>query len=116
MSVSEMPRNRENALCCGYGGLYGDGTIARVVKAALVKRKDLASSGKRHVVSYCPGCHLVNHYFQPGYTSHYLLEEVLKALGDTVSQPFSHFYRRLAGPRMAWNLLGTTRSALWYRP
>jgi Fe-S oxidoreductase len=113
MTISEMPHNRENTLCCGYGGLYNDGKIAKVVKTALIKRKDLARSGKRHVVSYCPGCHLVNHYFQPGYTSHYLLEDVLLALGETVPEPFSIFYRRLARPHIAWNLAGTAKSALW---
>ena len=113
MTVSEMPHNRENSLCCGYGGLYTDGKIAHVVKAARIKRKDLAASGKRHVLSYCPGCHLVNHYFQPGYKSHYLLEDVLSALGETVATPFSIFYRRLARPHIAWNLMGTTRSAFF---
>ena len=59
------------------------------------------------------GCHLVNHYFQPGYTSHYLLEDVLPALGETVSEPFSIFYRRLVRPHIAWNLAGTTKNAFW---
>ena len=113
MTLSEMPHNRENSLCCGYGGLYTDGKIAHVVKAAGIKRKDMAASGKRHVVSYCPGCHLVNHYFQPGYRSHYLLEDVLTALGETMTTPFSIFYRRLARPHIAWNLMGTTRSAFF---
>jgi Fe-S oxidoreductase len=112
MSISEMPHNRENALCCGYGGLHTDGKIANVVRAALIKRKDMAASGKKHIISYCPGCHLVNHYFQPGYKSHYLLENVLLALGDNVTKPFSTFYRRLAHPYMAWNLLRVSKSAL----
>lgn len=111
MRLTEMPHNRENALCCGYGGLYNDGKIAKVVKTALVKRKDMAASGKKHIVSYCPGCHLVNHYFQPGYTSHYLLEDVLSALGETVAEPFSIFYKRLARPHIAWNLASVSKSA-----
>lgn len=113
MTVSELPHNRENALCCGYGGLYTDGKIAHAVKTARIKRKDMAAGGKSHVVSYCPGCHLVNHYFQPGYRSHYLLESVLSALGDAPAEPFSVFYRRLARPHIAWNLMGTTRSAFF---
>jgi Fe-S oxidoreductase len=113
MTLTELPHNKENSLCCGYGGLYSDGRIARVVRAARIKRKDLAASGQKHVVSYCPGCHLVNHYFQPGYGSHYLLEEVLHALGDSVPEPFSLLHRRLARPHIAWNLMGTTKSAFW---
>jgi Fe-S oxidoreductase len=113
MTLSELPHNRESALCCGYGGLFMDGRVKRVVSAARVKRRDLAAGGKKHVVSYCPGCHLLNHYFQPGYDSRYLLEEVLKALGDPVTQPLSTLHRRLVRPRMAWHLMGTTKSALW---
>ena len=112
LTVSELPHNRDDALCCGYGGLFNDGKIAQVVKTASVKRKDLIAAGKKHVVSYCPGCHLLIHYFQPGYKSHYLLEDVLTALGDPVTAPFSIFYRRLARPRMAWNLLKVSPSAL----
>ena len=111
MTISEMPHNRENALCCGYGGLYNDGKIANVVRAASIKRKDMAAGGKKNVVSYCPGCHLVNHYFQHGYKSHYLLEDVLRALGDPVTEPFSIFYRRLARPHMIWNLASLSKSA-----
>jgi Fe-S oxidoreductase len=112
MTISEMPHNRENSLCCGYGGLFNDGKIAKVVKTALVKRKDLAEAGKKHVVSYCPGCHLLNHYFQPGYKSHYLLEDVLLALDGTVAEPVSIFYRRLVRPHIAWNLASVAKSAL----
>lgn len=112
MRVSELPHHRETALCCGYGGLFNGGKVADVVRAASIKRKDMAAGGKKHVVSYCPGCHLVNHYFQPGYQSHYLLEEVLAALGDRVTAPFSSFYWRLARPHIAWNLMGVSRSAL----
>jgi Fe-S oxidoreductase len=111
MTISEMPHNRENALCCGYGGLYNDGKIANVVRAASIKRKDMKASGNENVVSYCPGCHLVNHYFQPGYKSHYLLEDVLLALGDPVTEPFSIFYRRLARPHMVWHLASLSKSA-----
>ena len=112
MTVSEMPHNREDSLCCGYGGLFNDGKIAKVVKTALVKCKDLAEAGKKHVVSYCPGCHLLNHYFQPGYKSHYLLEDVLLALDGRVAEPFSIFYRRLGRPHIAWNLAGVAPSGL----
>ncbi len=112
LTVSELPHNRDDALCCGYGGLFNDGKIAGVMKTAMIKRKDLAASGRKHVISYCPGCHLMNHYFQPGYKSHYLLEDVLTALGDPVTAPFSIFYRRLARPRMAWDLLKVSPSAL----
>jgi hypothetical protein len=105
MTISEMPHNREDSLCCGYGGLFNDGKIAKVVNTALVKRRDLAEAGKKHVVSYCPGCHLLNHYFQPGYRSHYLLD-------GTVSEPFSIFYRRLVRPHIAWNLASIAKSAL----
>jgi len=72
----------------------------------------MAASVKKHIVSYCPGCHLVNHYFQSGYKSHYLLENVLWALGDNVTKPFSIFYRRLVHPHMAWNLMSISKSAL----
>ena len=99
ITVSELPHNRENSLCCGYGGLFSDGKVTPVARTILRKRKDLAVSGKRRVVSYCPGCHLVNHYFQPGYRSHYLLEEALLALGDAVPEPGSVFYRRLLQSR-----------------
>jgi Fe-S oxidoreductase len=112
LTVSELPHNREDALCCGYGGLFNDGKIVHVVKTAAVKRQDLAAAGKKHVISYCPGCHLLLHYFQPGYKSHYLLEDVLTALGDPVTAPFSIFYRRLARPRLAWNLLKVSPSEL----
>lgn len=112
MTISELPHNRENSLCCGYGGLFNDGKVAEVVKTISVKRRDLARSGKRHILSYCPGCHLINHYSQPGYKSHYLLEDALRALGDRVSEPGSIFYRRLLRPRIAWHLMGTARSAL----
>ena len=112
LTASELPHNREDALCCGYGGLFNDGKIDGVMKTAMIKRKDIAASGKKHVVSYCPGCHLLTHYFQPGYKSHYLLEDVLTALGDPVTAPFSVFYRRLARPRMAWNLLKVSPDAL----
>lgn len=111
MTVSELPHNRENALCCGYGGLYTEGKVPRIIQAARIKRKDMAASGRKNIVSYCPGCHLVNHYFQPGYRSHYLLEDVLLALGETVAAPFSVFYRRLARPNVLWGLMGTTTSA-----
>jgi Fe-S oxidoreductase len=112
LTVTELPHNREDSLCCGYGGLFNDGRIANVVKAAAIKRKDLAAGGKKQVVSYCPGCHLLIHYFQPGYKSRYLLEDVPTALGDPVAAPFSVFYRRLARPRMAWNLMKVSPSAL----
>jgi hypothetical protein len=65
------------------------------------------------VVSYCPGCHLINYYFQPGYKSHYLLEDVLWALEGRVAEPFSIFYRRLSHPHLAWNLTGLARSAFF---
>lgn len=112
MRISEMPNNREASLCCGYGGLFTNGKIADVVKASLIKRKDLAGSGKKHIVSYCPGCHLVNHYFQPGYKSHYLLEKVLYSFGDRLETPYSIFYRRLFRPHIAWNLARISKSAL----
>ena len=112
MTISELPHNRKNSLCCGYTGFFNDGKVAKFVKTALVKRKDFAQSGKKHFVSYCPGCHLFNHYFQPGYKSHYLLESVLLALEGKVAEPFSIFYRRLIRPRTAWNLARVAKSAL----
>ena len=113
MTISELPHNRENSLCCGYTGYFNDGKVAKFVKTALIKRKDFAKSGKKHFVSYCPGCHLFNHYFQPGYKSHYLLEDVLLALDGKVAEPFSIFYRRLFRPRIGWNLARIAKSALW---
>lgn len=112
MTISELPHNRENSLCCGYTGYFNDGKVAKFVKTALVKRKDFAQSGKKHFVSYCPGCHLFNHYFQPGYKSHYLLESALLALEGKVAEPFSIFYRRLIRPRTGWNLARVSKSAL----
>jgi hypothetical protein len=112
MTISELPHNRENSLCCGYTGFFNDGKIANFVKTALVKRRDFAKSGKKHFVSYCPGCHLFNHYFQPGYKSHYLLESTLMALEGKVAQPFSVFYRRLIRPGSGWNLMMVSKSAL----
>jgi hypothetical protein len=111
MTVSELPHNREDALCCGYGGLHSGGKVPRIVQAARIKRRDMAASGKRNIVSYCPGCHLVNHYFQPGYRSHYLLDDVLTALGEKITAPFSVFYRQLGRPRVLRGLMGTTKSA-----
>lgn len=112
ISISELPHNRENAVCCGYNGYFNNGKVANFVKTALIKRKDFAQSGKKHVISYCPGCHLFNHYFQPGYKSHYLLEDALLALDGNVAEPFSVLYRRLARPHIAWNLASVAKSAL----
>lgn len=113
MTVSELPHNREDALCCGYGGLFNDGKIPDIARAARIKRKDFRLAGKKHVVSYCPGCHLINHYCQPGYKSHYLMESVLRALEGRVAEPFSILYRRFLHPRTAWNLAKLTRSAFF---
>ncbi len=112
MTVSELPHNREDSLCCGYGGLFGDGKVAGVLQTARIKRRDLAEAGRKHILSYCPGCHLVNQYLQPGYRSHYLLEDVLIALDGKVAGPFSTFHRRLARPHIAWNLARVAGAAL----
>lgn len=105
MNLAELPHNRADSLCCGYGALFNNGKLRDAARAIRIKRRDLAAAGRRHVLSYCPGCHLVNHYFQPGYRSHYLLEDALFALGDRVPAPASIFYRRLLRPRSAWRLL-----------
>jgi len=112
INISELPHNRENSLCCGYTGFFNDGKVNKFVKTALRKRKDFTESGKKHFISYCPGCHLFNHYFQPGYRSHYLLEEALLALDGRVAEPFSIFYRRLVRPHIGWNLASVAKSAL----
>ncbi|MDD5711825.1 MAG: (Fe-S)-binding protein [Smithellaceae bacterium] len=112
ITISELEHNRENSICCGYNGFFNDGKISKYVKTAMLKRKDFANSGKKHVLSYCPGCHLFNHYFQPGYKSHYLLEETLLALDGKVAEPFSVLYKRMLRPHIAWNLTRVSKSAL----
>ncbi len=111
MTVSEAPHNREDALCCGYGGLFGDGKLAGAAEVASLKRRDLEESGKKEVVNYCPGCHLITHYFQPGYRSRYLLEEALRALEGRVGEPLSLLHRRFLRPHISWHLAKLARSA-----
>ena len=113
MSISEMPHNMDDSLCCGYGGLFTNGKISDVIRSSLIKRQEFAECGKKHILSYCPGCHLVNHYFQPGYKSHYLLEDVLSAVGEKLESPYSIFYRRLLRPHVAYNLASVFKSAIW---
>lgn len=112
ITVSEMPSNGETSLCCGYGGLFTDGKVSGVIRAAGIKRKDMKMSGKKHIVSYCPGCHLINHYFQFGYRSHYLLEAILSALGEKGGTSYSVFYRRMLRPHIAMKIAGLAGSAL----
>ena len=111
MNIVELPHNKKDAMCCGYGGLMTNGKVGDVVRCALIKRKDFALSGQKHILNYCPGCHLVNNYFQPGYKSHYLLEEVLKTLGEKLGSPYSVLYRRLLRPHLAYNLMKISTSA-----
>lgn len=113
MEVSEAPHNRENALCCGYGGLFSGGRLADMARVISVKRKDLKESGKKDVINYCPGCHVANHFFQPGFRSHYLLEKALLALDGRVADPLSGLYRHILKPQMSWHMMKLSRSAIF---
>ncbi len=112
MRVSEAPHNRENALCCGYGGLFSRGMLVDAGRVLAVKRRDLKEAGAKNVISYCPGCHLVNHYFQPGFRSRYLLEDALRALEGRVGDPLSGLHRHVLKPHMSWHMLRLSGSAL----
>ena len=112
LRISEAPHNREDSLCCGYGGLFSRGKLADAGRVLATKRRDLREAGARHVLSYCPGCHLVNHFFQPGFRSRYLLEDALLALEGRVADPLSRLLRHILRPHMSWHLATLAGDAL----
>ncbi|MBU0991928.1 MAG: (Fe-S)-binding protein [Proteobacteria bacterium] len=113
INLSELPHNREEAACCGLGGYLTDGKLRGFIQGALIKRKDFLQAGQKHIVSYCQGCHLMNHYAQPGYQSHFLLEDALTAFGETVTTPNSILHRRLVRPHIIGHFSQLAKNAVW---
>ena len=54
--VVEMPRNEENALCCGGGGGVRDAFAGQARETACERLREAASTGADTVASSCPFC------------------------------------------------------------
>ena len=91
MKIVELEHHGKNNACCGGAALLKEGEVRDWLKAAKVKEDDIKKSGKKHVVSYCGGCHIVSRLLHP-VDSHYLMDNVMWALGDDRKE--YHFRRR----------------------
>lgn len=57
--VVEMPRNREQAMCCGAGGGHAFMEDAGGVRISAARAQEAAETGARFVATACPGCHIM---------------------------------------------------------
>jgi Fe-S oxidoreductase len=54
--VVEMPHNRENARCCGMGGVAASYSVTYGLKSGIDRLQEAKATGARFLVDYCGGC------------------------------------------------------------
>jgi hypothetical protein len=109
----ELPRNGRKNTCCGLAAYLRDGNIRDLLQARKVKREDIKQCGSSEIVNYCQGCYLSMELFQSGVTSHYLLEKVLWALGDDITDPNRKIISKAMNIHTLWNAVQIGPSALF---
>ncbi len=92
--TSRLRHNNDNNACCGAGAYFSRGNIWDVSRAKKVKKNDIKKCGKENILSYCQGCFLSLNFMQPG-KHHYLLEKILWALGDDITDPASNVAKKV---------------------
>ncbi len=87
VEVVEPAHNRDSGTSCGAASLARDFHLRDVLKAQWKKYGEVKETGTRDVALNCPGCYytLAATSWLPGVKLHYMIEEILRALGDDIS-------------------------------
>ena len=56
LSIVEMKHNRENALCCGMGGVAAEYSVTYGLKCGTKRLEEAKATGAKFLVDYCGGC------------------------------------------------------------
>lgn len=87
VELVELEHNRDSGISCGAAAIARDFHIGDVLKAQRSKYREVREAGVRDVALNCPGCYytLAATSRLHGIRLHYMVEELLWALGDDIS-------------------------------
>lgn len=102
VDLVELEHNRERPLSCGAASIARNWNVLDVLKEQNRRYVEVKKAGASEMALNCPGCYLTMGFTSPlrGIKLHYMVEEILWALGDDITVPLK---KRL--PLIAWTLV-----------
>jgi len=89
VEMVELEHNRDRALSCGAASIARNWNLLDIMKEQNRRYREVKASGAREMAVNCPGCYLTlsSSSWLHGIKVHYMVDELLWALGDDISTP-----------------------------
>ncbi|MFW6113345.1 MAG: (Fe-S)-binding protein [Actinomycetota bacterium] len=98
VELVELEHNRDRAMSCGAASIARGWSILNVLREQNKKYREVKGSGAREMALNCPGCYLTmfGTSWLRGIKLHYMVDELLWALGDDISVPLRKRFPAIA--------------------